>query len=215
MLTQGDLSRIGQQFMYGAKQSMSIQTTGGLFKNVLKLTPSANYATKLNFQRIEKSYDAINNNTSIDTLESADLAHEFNLNISAKTMLYSYYNFLGKSQAKMRHIMTPKLSYRYVPLINPLISGNFGTWKSGNLESNRIPKIRILKIKIHFAQNVGKLWIRKGKNILAPFGSISGQFFHRPEICKKTSLIAYFPWCSSRLLFSWLGRHAELQTALA
>ena len=38
LLTQGDLSRIGQQFMYGAKQSMSIQTTGGLFKNVLKLT---------------------------------------------------------------------------------------------------------------------------------------------------------------------------------
>ena len=96
LLTQGDLSRIGQQFMYGAKQSMSIQTTGGLFKNVLKLTPSANYATKLNFQRIEKSYDAINNNTSIDTLESADLAHEFNLNISATTMLYSYYNFLGE-----------------------------------------------------------------------------------------------------------------------
>jgi hypothetical protein len=126
LLTQGDLSRIGQQFMYGAKQSMSIQTTGGLFKNVLKLTPSANYATKLNFQRIEKSYDVINNNTNIDTLESADLAHEFNLNISATTMLYSYYNFLGKNQAKMRHIMTPKLSYRYVPLINPLISGNFG-----------------------------------------------------------------------------------------
>lgn len=126
LLTKGDFSRIGQQFMYGAKQSMSIQTTGGLFKNILKLTPSANYATKLNFQRIEKSYDAINNNTSIDTLESADLAHEFNLNISATTMLYSYYNFLGENQAKMRHIMTPKLSYRYVPLINPLISGNFG-----------------------------------------------------------------------------------------
>lgn len=130
LLSQGDFNRISDQFMYGARQSMSIQTTGGLFKNVLKITPSANYATKLNFQKIEKSYDAINNVTQVDTISAADLAHEFNLNLSATTVLYSYYNFVGKKQAKMRHIMTPKLSYRYVPLINPLVTGNFGVNQS-------------------------------------------------------------------------------------
>ena len=130
LLSQGDLKRISEQFMYGARQSMSIQTTGGLFKNVLKITPSANYTTKLNFQKIEKSYDAFNNNTQVDTISTADLAHEFNLNLSATTVLYSYYSFIGKKQAKMRHIMTPKLSYRYVPLINPLVTGNFGVNES-------------------------------------------------------------------------------------
>ena len=130
LLNQGDFNRIGQQFMYGAKQSMSIQTTGGLFKNVLKITPSANYATKLNFRTIEKSYDAVNNATMVDTISAADLAHEFNLNLSATTVLYSYYNFVGKKQAKMRHIMTPKLSYRYVPLINPLVTENVGVNQS-------------------------------------------------------------------------------------
>ncbi len=126
LLSQGDFNRISDQFMYGAKQSMSLQTTGGLFKNILKITPSANYATKLNFQRIDKSYDPINNITDVDTVKRADLAHEFNLNVSATTVLYSYFQFIGKKKAKMRHIMTAKLSYRYVPLINPLITGDFG-----------------------------------------------------------------------------------------
>ena len=130
LLNQGDFNRISQQFMYGAKQSMSIQTTGGLFRNVLKITPSANYATKLNFRTIEKSYDAVNNATQVDTISAADLAHEFNLNLSATTVLYSYYDFIGKKQAKMRHIMTPKLSYRYVPLINPLVTENVGVNQS-------------------------------------------------------------------------------------
>lgn len=130
LLSQGDFNRISQQFIYGARQSMSIQTTGGLFKNILKITPSANYATKLNFRKIEKSYDTINNITQVDTISAADLAHEFNLNLSATSVLYSYYDFVGKKQAKMRHIMTPTLSYRYVPLINPLVTGNFGVDQS-------------------------------------------------------------------------------------
>lgn len=130
LLSQGDFNRISDQFLYGAKQSMSLQTTGGLFKNILKITPSANYSTKLNFQKINKTYDGINNVTQVDTIEAADLAHEFNLNLSATTVLYSYFDFVGKKKPKMRHIMTPKLSYRYVPLINPLVTGDFGVDQS-------------------------------------------------------------------------------------
>ena len=36
LLNQGDFARISDQFMYGMKQSMTIQTTGGLFKNIVK-----------------------------------------------------------------------------------------------------------------------------------------------------------------------------------
>ena len=100
LLSQGDFNRISDQFMFGAKQSMSLQTTGGLFKNIIKVTPSANYATKLNFQQVDKSYDPINNLTQVDTIKSADLAHEFNLNVSATTMLYSYFQFIGKRRLK-------------------------------------------------------------------------------------------------------------------
>jgi len=40
--------------------------------------------------------------------------------------LYTYYDFVGKRKTKMRHIMTPTIGYRYVPLINPLVTANAG-----------------------------------------------------------------------------------------
>ena len=130
LLIQGDFSRISDQFMYGMKQSMTIQTTGALFKNILKITPSAFYASKLNFQEISKSYNAIDNNTQIDTLKRTSLSHEFNLNVNATTMLYTYFDFIGKKKAKMRHIMTPTVGYRYVPELNPLTVVNAGVDQS-------------------------------------------------------------------------------------
>ena len=126
LLSQGDFSRISEKFMYGMTQSMNLQTTGALFKNIVKITPSAFYASKLNFHQISKSYDALNNTTQIDTLKKTALSHEFNLNVNATTMLYTYYDFVGKRKTKMRHIMTPTIGYRYVPLINPLITANAG-----------------------------------------------------------------------------------------
>ena len=54
--------------------------------------------------------------------------------------------------------------------------GNLGTWKSRNLESKKISKMEILKIQIHVAQNVGKVWIGRKKTFPAPFGAIPGNF---------------------------------------
>merc|ERR1711924_327764 len=48
--------------------------------------------------------------------------------------------------------------------------GNLGTWKSGNLGSKHIKKIKNLKIQVRAAQNVGKVWISRKQNLLAPFG---------------------------------------------
>jgi len=109
---------------------MNLQTTGALFKNILKVTPSLSYKSKLNFMEISKSYNAIENTTQIDTLNRASLSHEFNVNVNATTMLYTYFDFVGKNQPKMRHIMTPTIGYRYVPLINPLVSVNAGVDQS-------------------------------------------------------------------------------------
>ena len=62
---------------------------------------------------------------------------------------------------------------------------NFGTWKSGNVGSKKILKVQILKIQIHSAQNVGKVWISRKNNFPAPFGAIPGHFLRGPEKCKK------------------------------
>ena len=74
-----------------------------------------------------------------------------------------------------------------------------------NLGPKKIQKIKILKIKICVAQNVDKVWISRKNQLLAPFGAISGKFFHGPENAKNCKTIAYFPWRAQWALFTRFG----------
>ena len=65
--------------------------------------------------------------------------------------------------------------------------------------------ITILKIKIRVAQNVGKVWISRKKNLPAPFGAIPGNFLCGPEKYKKCILFAYFPWWALAAIHPWWG----------
>lgn len=126
LLQQGLYDRIGDEFQQGMNQRISIQTTGGLFKNALKLTPSVTYGNKANFQQIRKSYDATNNATVEDTIRIFGMAHDLNFSLQATTALYSYYKFVGKKQPLMRHVLTPSLRFSYIPNINELITDSVG-----------------------------------------------------------------------------------------
>ena len=61
-------------------------------------------------------------------------------------------------------------------------------------DPKKIQKIKILKIKIRSAQNVGKVWISLKKNLPAPFGALPGHFLRGPAKSKKCQNFAYFPW---------------------
>ena len=126
LLSNFDYRGIGDQFMNGINQGISLQTTAGLFKNAVKITPSMSYGNKINLQQIQKNYNALSNSTKIDTLDKYGMAHEFSMNINLTTVLFSYYRFIGKNKPLLRHLMTPSIGYRYVPLINPLTTSNAG-----------------------------------------------------------------------------------------
>lgn len=126
LLSQGYYDRIGEQFQQGTNQRITLQTTGGLFQNIVKITPSLNYGNKLNFQQVVKSYDALNNTTLTDTIQKIGVAHDLSFNLQMTTALYSYYRIIGKRKTLMRHVLTPSLSYSYIPNINPLITDNIG-----------------------------------------------------------------------------------------
>ncbi|MBM3159868.1 MAG: LPS-assembly protein LptD [Bacteroidetes bacterium] len=126
LLSQGNFQKIGQQFLNGIWQSMSIQTSVGLFANTIKINPVLNYGNKINFQQTRKSYDFTSNSITSDTIQQAGMAHEMNMNVTATTIIYSYFEFAGKSKPKLRHLMTPSFGYRFVPKLNPLISDTIG-----------------------------------------------------------------------------------------
>ena len=126
LLRDSNFKEIGNQFMYGMRQRITIQTTGGIFKNVVKLTPSVNYGTDLNFQQIRRSYDAATNSTLTDTISQAGLAHSLSMNMSATTVLYTYYRFVGKNKPIMRHVLTPNVSFSYRPMLTKNITDQVG-----------------------------------------------------------------------------------------
>ena len=66
--------------------------------------------------------------------------------------------------------------------------GNMGTWKSRNLESKKISKMKILKIKIHVAQNVGKVWINRKKSSWPHLGPFQANF----SMDRKHAKIAHY-----------------------
>lgn len=130
LLRDKNFTEIGNQYMYGMRQRITIQTTGGIFKNTLKLTPSVNYGTDLNFQQVRKSYDAVNNTTITDTLQRTGLAHSLSMGVQATTMLYTYYRFVGKNKPIMRHVLTPNVSFSYRPLLTRNIVDSVGVDKN-------------------------------------------------------------------------------------
>ena len=81
-------------------------------------------------------------------------------------------------------------------------------WKFGDLEIQKfgiqnIRKMKIIKIQIHSAQNVGKVWISREKILLAPFGCISGIFrWDRKvqSIFKETAYSLVGPCCYTPLV---------------
>ena len=54
--------------------------------------------------------------------------------------------------------------------------------------------MKILKIQIRSAKNVGKVWISSKDILPAPFGAIPGHFLHGPQKCKTCTKFGYFPW---------------------
>ena len=130
LLTVFDFRGIGNEFMNGVNQGVVLQTTSGFFKNSVKITPSISYGNKINFQQIQKNYNSLSNGTEIDTLAKFGMAHEFSMNVNLTTVLYSYYRLIGKNKPLIRHLMTPSIGYRFVPLLNPLTTANAGANQS-------------------------------------------------------------------------------------
>ncbi len=130
LLSRGQFKEIGEKFMNGISQSTSIQTTAGLFKNALKITPSINYTNKINFQQTEKNYNPITNTTKNDTIYKMGMLHELSFNMQLTSIVYAYYKFVGKRQSLLRHLLTPSVGFRYIPQLNNLVTANVGVNQS-------------------------------------------------------------------------------------
>src|SRR5690606_24383442 len=130
LLTRGDFAGIGDRYVNGINQSMTIQTTAGFFKNTWKFTPSVSYGNRMNFQQVRKSYNITENNTDTDTTQQFGMSHSLSFTAQLTTALYSYYKFVGKKEPLLRHILTPSFSFQYIPGLNKGITDSVGVDKT-------------------------------------------------------------------------------------
>lgn len=122
LLQKGQWDAIQKQFLNGANQAVSVQTTTGILKNKIKITPSLDYKTFVNFQRISKEYQTsvLNGKDSLATVfhQSTGYSQNLSVNLNATTVFYGYYRFVGKNKPLLRHIMTPNIGYSSQPKMN-------------------------------------------------------------------------------------------------
>lgn len=122
LVKQKQYAEIGNQFRNGISQSTTLQTTISLFKNTWKLTPSLNYANRINFQQIRRRYDEPLDTLITDTLNMPGMSHNLAFNAQLTTAIYTYYRFVGSKKPLLRHILTPSFGFSYIPKLNKTAS---------------------------------------------------------------------------------------------
>ena len=110
-----DFRAIQNKFSNGLMHKVLVTSTFKLFKNTWSLTPSVNYSQFVNFQATEKKYDTQKKTINTSTIQQTGTFHTFDLSVRATSQLYTYYRFVGKKKALIRHILTPSFSYSYIP----------------------------------------------------------------------------------------------------
>ena len=114
------------QFQNGVQQSMSMNYPLQLFNQTLTLNTTASYNLRANFQSIERRYDQGVGGIIIDTISGAGFSQDFSMSTDLSTNLYAYYSFIGSPNLKMRHVMTPRVSFRYQPDLSSYIRDTLG-----------------------------------------------------------------------------------------
>lgn len=117
---------IEKQFQNGINSNARVIFAQPLFNQLLTSTFSMNYNMRVNFQQIRKNYDFVAEELVIDTLRQAGISQDMSANVDLSTNLYAYYRFAWDKDLKMRHVITPNISFRYTPNTSSFITGDAG-----------------------------------------------------------------------------------------
>ncbi|MFA5574182.1 MAG: putative LPS assembly protein LptD [Brumimicrobium sp.] len=126
LLEQKRYDLIGKQFQNGMRHQMTLSYPLQMFKNTLTLNTTANYNMRMNFQSIQKVYDPTSGMIVNDSLTNFGFSHDAAFQMELSTNLYTYYDFVGNNQMKMRHVLTPRVSMRFQPNMSAYIYDYLG-----------------------------------------------------------------------------------------
>lgn len=111
----GDLSFLGDNNISGIRQNAIIQTNLKPKSGWFTFTLSTNYTENWNFQTQNREWNALTNMVDVDTLNGFAANRNVNFSGGLNTNLYGYYKSNLKNGLKLRHVMSPNVSFTYRP----------------------------------------------------------------------------------------------------
>ncbi len=103
----------------GVSHKIPISASFTAFK-YLNITPSINYNERWYFQRVDQSWDEIENQVVKDTTNGFYRVWDMSASVSMSTKLYGFYTPIRKlfpngKLDRVRHVVTPSISFSYSP----------------------------------------------------------------------------------------------------
>jgi len=105
---------ISDYTLNGIKQNAVLQTNLKPKSGWFTFNLTSNYSELWNFQSYEKNWDTFNNKVDTSFINGLKTTRNVNFSGGLSTNLYGYYKS-PKQNAKLRHVMSPNISFTYKP----------------------------------------------------------------------------------------------------
>lgn len=123
----------------GLQHNIPISGSFTLFKYI-NVNPSFNLTDRMYTSRTERHWDEVQNREVRDTIYGFNNVYNWNLSLSASTKMYGFFvpnrKIFGDKIDRIRHVMTPTLSFSYAPDFSSQSYGFYGTYLKTDAQGN-------------------------------------------------------------------------------
>ena len=123
----------------GMTHSIPISGSFTLF-DVINVTPSININGQTAFKKTEKWWDETNQQEVTDTITGFYNKFKWNMSMGFSTKLYGFYvpsrKIFGNKIDRIRHVLTPTISFNYAPDFSASRYGYFATYQKTDKDGN-------------------------------------------------------------------------------
>ena len=124
-------SSLTRDWKNGMRHSIPISASFNLLKYI-NVSPSINYTERWYLQSYNQSWNKITQKVVTDTINGFRRVYDFNMGVSASTKLYGFYTpiraIFGDKVDRIRHVLTPSVSFNYTPDFGDPSWGYYGTY---------------------------------------------------------------------------------------
>ena len=132
-------SNLVKDWRNGMQHSIPISATFSLF-NYINITPTVSFNDRTYMKRVMRSWDDVHQKEVADTTYGFYNVYDWNMSLRAQTKLYGFYKPLkflfGDKVEKIRHVMTPSISFTYAPDFGAERYGYWRTYQKTDADGN-------------------------------------------------------------------------------